>query len=787
MRGQESGARRPKLESEDGRPKLEDRSLKPEYRLDFGLRSSDFRHFYLFFCFFFQYLCLLINKQVNMKTRSTILVIIFVIFSRLTVIGGEGMWIPMLLQQMNEKEMQEMGMKITAEDIYSINKSSLKDAILLFGRGCTSEIISKDGLLLTNHHCGFGNIQKHSTLEHDYLTDGFWAMNRGEELPNPGLTATLLVEMRDVTDSILADVGESLSMKDRQSNIKANIKRVTDNFEKDSKYKASVKPFFQGNTYYMMITEVFKDIRLVGAPPSNIGKFGGDTDNWMWPRHTGDFSLFRIYVDKDGNPAEYSEDNVPYHPKFYFPISLDGVDEGDFTFVFGYPARTNEYLPSYAIEMITEVGNPDKIELRETRLDIFKKYSNKDPEVRIKYATKDARVANYWKKMIGESGGVKRMNGIEVKQKYEDEFTNWTSLSGNNQYAGLMPEFKKLYGELTPIKVAADYMMEAGMAIEIVKFASTYAKLVELSKDKTKSDDEINTEIEKLKKQNIAFFKDYYKPIDEEVMASLLRIYDNNLTAEFKPDFFNTIHKKYNYDYKAYTQYVFAKSMFDKEGSLTSLLNNYKSKSYKKIEKDPAYIMAMEMGRLFKEKLWGNMTSINNSIDSLQRIYMKAQMEMKPDDRFYPDANFTLRVTYGNVGGYSPKDAVYYKHFTTLDGIMEKEDPDIYDYVVTDRLRELYETKDYGQYADKDGSLHVGFAASNHTTGGNSGSPVLNANGELVGVNFDRCWEGTMSDLMYDPNVCRNISIDIRYFLFIVDKYAGAGYLLDEMKLVRGE
>jgi len=709
-----------------------------------------------------------------------------VLLSRVTLFAGEGMWIPMLLQQMNEKEMQEMGMEITAEDIYSLNKSSLKDAILLFGRGCTSEIISKDGLLLTNHHCGFGNIQKHSTVENDYLTDGFWAMNRNEELPNPGLTATLMIEMRDVTDSVLVNVNDEMTMNDRKAAIGANIKRITKNFERDSQYKASIKPFFKGNAYYMIITEVFKDIRLVGAPPSNIGKFGGDTDNWMWPRHTGDFSLFRIYVDKDGNPAEYSEDNVPYQPKFYFPISLEGVEENDFTFVFGYPARTNEYLPSYAVELITEVGNPNKIELRETRLGIFKKYSNKDPEVRIKYATKDARVANYWKKMIGESGGVKRMNGIEKKKDFEKEFNKWAKESDNDQYASILSEFESLYDELTPIQVAAEYMMEGGMAIELIKFASYYNKLVKLSKNDPDNKDAIDKELASLNKRNSGFFKDYYKPIDEEVMTALLKLYNDNMPdGDYKPEFLSTIKTKFGGDYKAYTNYVFSKSMFDDESKLTTLLDSYKPKNYKKIEKDPAYKMAMEMGNLFRAHLAGQMRSINNSIDSLMRIYMKAQMEMNPDARYYPDANFTLRVSYGNVNGYSPKDAVYYKHFTTLDGIMEKEDPDIYDYVVTDRLRELYETKDYGQYADKDGNLRVGFAASNHTTGGNSGSPVLNAKGELVGVNFDRCWEGTMSDLMYDPNVCRNISIDIRYFLFIVDKYAGAGYLLDEMTLIK--
>ena len=721
-----------------------------------------------------------------MRNLNIFLTLSFVILSRIYLFAGEGMWIPMLLQQMNEKEMKEMGMKITAEDIYSINKSSLKDAIVLFGRGCTGEIISNEGLLLTNHHCGYGNIQKHSSIDNDYLTDGFWAMNRDEELPNPGLTATIMIEMRDVTKEVLEGVDDdSMSMIIRNSLVKENIKNAISGFEENSKYKAKIVPFFKGNQYYMIVTETFKDIRLVGAPPSNIGKFGGDTDNWMWPRHTGDFSLFRIYVDKDGNPAEYSEDNVPYQPKYFLPISIDGVDEGDFTFVFGYPARTNEYLPSYAVELITEKRNPDKIDLRETRLDIFSKYSNKYPEVRIKYASKHARVSNYWKKMIGESAGVERMKGIDKKMEFEDNFVKWADESETPQYAGILVEFKKLYTKLEPLQVATDYLNEAGMAIEIVKYANTYKKLVGISKDASVSEKDIKTEIEKLKQNNQYFFKDYYQPIDEEVMSALLILYDENMPdGKYKPEFFKTIHGKFKGNYQAYTKYVFSKSMFDKENKLGEFLNTYKANRYKKIQKDPAFEIASQLGSIYNNNIRKQVLAINNSIDSLSRIYMKAQMEMLPNHRFYPDANFTLRVSYGNVSGYHPKDAVYYAPFSTLEGIMEKENPEIYDYVVTERLRELYTSKDYGEYADEDGELHVAFIASNHTTGGNSGSPVLNANGELVGVNFDRCWEGTMSDLMYDPNVCRNISIDIRYFLFIVDKYAGAGYLLNEMSLV---
>ncbi len=698
----------------------------------------------------------------------------------------EGMWIPMLLKQLNEKEMKEMGMKITADDIYSINHSSLKDAILLFGRGCTSEIISKDGLLLTNHHCGYSAIQKHSSLEHDYLTNGFWAMNKKEELPNPGLTATLMIEMREVTQDVLEGITDEMTEQQRHDKIRENSKKIIEDFEKNSEYRAVIKPFFKGNQYYMIITETFKDIRLVGAPPSNIGKFGGDTDNWMWPRHTGDFSLFRIYVGPDGKPAEYSEDNVPYQPKFYFPISLKGIDEGDFTFVFGYPARTNEYLPSYALKLITEVENPQKIKLRQTRLDIFNQYSNEDPEVRIKYAAKDARVANYWKKMIGESRGIKRLHGIEKKQAFEQKFQSWAQSSPDldKQYGSLLGDFKNAYEELKPYNLAYDYVVEAGLAIELVNFANRFNKLIELSKEKNITEEKITAETQKLQRYAQNFFKDYYKPIDREVMPALLKLYDQNLPAAYKPDVFNTIQSKYKGDYEAYSEYVFKKSFLDDADEVNTFLENYRRKDYKKLQKDPAYQLASDIISFYRNQVYHQRNAVKSKIDSLMRIYMAAQMEMQPDKRFYPDANFTLRVTYGFVDGYSPADAVEYDYFTTLEGIMEKEDPEIYDYVVEEKLKEIYRNKDYGPYARKDGKMPVCFVASNHTTGGNSGSPVLNANGELIGVNFDRCWEGTMSDLMYDPKVCRNITLDIRYFLLILDKFAGAGYLLDEMNLV---
>ncbi len=721
-----------------------------------------------------------------MKRILFVTVILLTLLSRFAY-AGEGMWIPALLKQLNEKEMKAMGMNISADDIYSINHSSMKDAILLFGSGCTSEIISKEGLLLTNHHCGYSFIQRHSSVEHDYLTNGFWAMSKEEELPNPGLTATMMIRMEDVTKRVLEGVSENMTEKERRSIIKKNSEKIVKETVKDTPYEAKIKAFFKGNTYYIIVTQTFKDIRLVGTPPSNIGKFGGDTDNWMWPRHTGDFSLFRIYVGRDGKPAEYSEDNVPYQPKYYFPISLKGVNEGDFTFVYGYPARTNEYLPAKAVELITEKENPEKIKLREARINIFKKYAEQSPELRIKYAAKEARVANYWKKMIGQSRGIKRFDGIEKKREFEKRFTQWVNGDNErkNKYGNLLPALNKTYEKLEPYQKSYDYLYEAGFGIEMVTFAYRFEKLVKMCEEGKTKDNEIQKAVESLKKSTKSFYKDYYRPVDIEVMTKMLEYWDKGIEFPYKPGFFNTIHKKFNSDYAAYTGYVFKKSFLDDNEKVNSFLDDFTCKKIKKLKNDPFYKIEHQIYTMYKSVKSNNIEPINMQIDSLMRLYMKAQMEMQPGKRFYPDANFTLRVTYGNVKGFSPADAVEYLPYTTLKGIMEKENPEIYDYVVEPRLKELYEKKDYGQYADKDGSLHVCFIADNHTSGGNSGSPVFDADGNLTGVNFDRCWEGTMSDLMFDPKVCRNISLDIRYFLFILDKYAGAGYLLDEMKLVK--
>ena len=712
---------------------------------------------------------------------TTIAIILFSSIVR----ADEGMWIPALLQR-NEAEMQAMGMKITADDIYSINHSSMKDAVVLFGGGCTGEIVSDQGLLLTNHHCGYGWIQRHSTVEHDYLTDGFWAMTMEEELPCPGLTVTMLKNMVDVTDKVLEGVTDQTTDEERAQLVKENIKKLVEETEKTTEYKVTVESFYQGNQYFLMYNEIFKDIRMVGAPPSNIGKFGGDTDNWVWPRHTGDFSIFRVYVDKDGKPAEYSEENVPYKPDYHFTISLKGVEKDDFTFVFGYPARTNEYLPSVAVNQEANVIYPVVVDLRTQILDIYNKYQEKDAKVRIQYASKHAGLGNGWKKWMGVIEGIRSFKGIEKKRAFETAYNDWCMQARNRmKYMHALRDFTPVYEEYEKYRMATTYMTEAGFSIELISYAASFAELGEVTKDTPQ--EEIDNIISSLKAETKAFFKDYYQPIDEEVAVTMLEAYRAAQPEDFRPEILNEIDKKYKGDVKAYVDYLFKKSIFTSEENVNKLLDGFKPAKAKKLMKDPAIVAYNSMYEFYRDNVKDKSKECNDRINNLRRVYMEGQMKMipevYPERNLYPDANFTLRVTYGKVGGFKPKDAVTYRHFTTLDGIMQKENPDIYDYVVTDRLHELYDAKDYGRYADKDGSMHVAFIAGNHTTGGNSGSPILNAEGQLLGLNFDRTWEGTMSDLVYDPSICKNISVDIRYVLFLIDKYAGCTRLIDEMTI----
>lgn len=717
------------------------------------------------------------------KVSGVLMLIIFMIAPKAQ--ADEGMWIPMLLKKYNIEDMQAKGFKLTAEDIYSINQASLKDAIVIFGGGCTGEIISKDGLLITNHHCGYGHIQRHSSVENDYLTDGFWAMSREEELANPGLRVTFLVKMDDVTTKVLEGVTEKMEFGERAAIIRTNSRKAQSDAIEGTHYKARVTPFFDGNQYFIFIYEDYLDVRLVGAPPSSIGKFGGETDNWMWPRHTGDFSIFRIYAGKDNQPAPYSEENVPYSPKKHLPISLKGVEKGDFTLVFGYPGRTSEYVPSFVIEDQVENTIPTSIELRTKSLDIVLAAMEISPKIRIQYSAKKSRIANGWKKNQGILKGLIRLNAVNKKKQYEKNFEQWVESDRVLQlrYGGLLKEYRQIVEARSPYALANTFASDAGRASEIIAFAGRFEGLGR-SLAEGADKELIKEEVEALEGYISKHFKDYHAPTDQKLLAELFKAWVDGAEEEFVPSLLLEINKEYEGDIEAYAENVFKKSVFSSEEKLTAFLAKLKSSNAKKILQDPALLMNKSISELRKNVIGPGLINGQGRIAELKRLYMQAQMEMESDKVFAPDANFTLRVTYGQIDDFVPKDGVAYRHYTTLKGIVEKDNPDIYDYRVPARLKELYESKDFGQYGFE-GKMPVCFIASNHTSGGNSGSPVINAEGHLIGVNFDRNWEGTMSDLMYDPDMCRNISIDIRYALFIIDKFAGASHLVEEMDLRR--
>jgi hypothetical protein len=698
--------------------------------------------------------------------------------------SDEGMWIPLFLAEMNEAEMQAMGMNISAEDIFSLNNTSLKDAIVIFGGGCTGGIISDKGLILTNHHCGYGRIQALSSLENDYLTNGYWAMEQSEELPAPGLKATFLVRIEEVTDSVLNGVTQTMTETERRKKILENINSIQDRATEGNHYQAIIKPFFYGNRFFLTVNEVFEDVRFVGAPPSSIGNFGGDTDNWMWPRHTADFSLFRIYADRDNKPAPYSDENVPYVPKKHLSIALDGVQEGDFTFVFGYPGSTQQYIPSWAVEMQANVLNPVRISIRDKRLDIFRKYMNQSHEIRLQYAAKEASIANGWKKWIGENRGIRRLNAIEQKEAFQTSFSNWVDSDPQRKekYSSLLPALEKTYSKLSVVSYYAEYLREVLFGIEAFRFSRTFKNLAELSKEKG-NEDTIASVIERQKVVAAGFFKDYQPDIDREVFETIVGDYFQRVKKEELPEGLIGLEKKFKGDFAKMKQYLFDNSIFVSQSKVEALLAGYKPAQLKKIEKDPVYQLTNDFFDLYTGRYQEEIRELTIETDSLMRIYMQANIEMQPMRRFYPDANFTLRIAYGNVDGYNPDDGVLFRYYTTLDGIMEKEDPDIFDYKVDKRLKEFHSSGDFGRYADEDGKMRICFIATNHTSGGNSGSPVLNGDGHLIGINFDRCWEGTMSDIIYDMSQCRNISLDIRYCLFIIDKFAGAGHIIDELTI----
>lgn len=690
-----------------------------------------------------------------------------------------GMWIPSLLKGMNETEMKNLGMKISAEDIYSVNKSSLKDAVPQFDGGCTAEMISDKGLLLTNHHCGFDAIQNHSTVEHDYLRDGFWAYKMEDELPNKGMVVMFVVRIEDVTTKVLEGINLLNNEADKQKKIQANIAALSTSLPKESWQENKIRTFYDGNQYLLFVTETFKDIRFVGAPPSSIGKFGSDTDNWVWPRHTGDFSLFRIYADKNNRPAEYSSENIPYKPKHFFPISIEGLKENDFTMVMGYPGRTQEYLPAIAVEQLVSTLNPAKIEVRDAALKAQDRFMRKDQAIKIQYASKYASVANYWKKWIGETKGLKKSNAVDVKRKFETDFQQKVLKAGKQaEYGTLLADFEKNYTEIKEYALARDYFTE--VALRNTEILSVGYKLYQLEQLLNSKGEQAFSDRKNNLSNGIAdFYKDYNSDVDKAVFEQLMYLYATKSPKQFLPQ------SLIGSDISKLTTEIFGTSKLINLENFKSLLEGDSKTVLEKMNADKGYQLIKQMSDAYLKNVAPKFDEINLKNTATQRTYMKAIMELSPKSaRIFPDANSTLRVTYGKVKGYKPNDAVIYEPYTYLDGIVEKYIPGDYEFDVPAKLLELYQTKNYGNYS-KNGKLPVCFIATNHTTGGNSGSPALDAKGNLVGLNFDRVWEGTMSDIYYSPDICRNIMVDTRYILFIIDKFAGAQNIIKELKIIQ--
>jgi len=707
-----------------------------------------------------------------MFVKRLILLFSLVSFGISQVFADEGMWLPFLLGK-NYDQMKKLGLKITPEQIYSVNQSCIKDAIVNFGNFCTGEIISQDGLILTNHHCGFDAVQSHSSVEHDYITNGFWAGNHSEELPNPGLTATFLLRMEDVTERY-----KSKTTEEEQDALLNELKKEYGG--EGTNYKVEVEDFYAGNQKIIFVYQVFSDVRLVGTPPSAVGKFGGDTDNWMWPRQTGDFSLFRVYMSKDGKPSEYAADNIPYHPRYHLTVSTAGVKKNDFSMVLGYPGSTERYMSSYGIEMTYQQSNPAKIKLREKKLAIIKEDMDADPKVRIQYASKYAQVSNYYKYFIGQNQGLKRLGVIDEKRNEEIAFNNWVQQDNtrNNLYGGVINSYKNIYSDYEKVNLPYVYLEESAFATEILLFAYKTNKLYNLLFAKESTTEAATT----LQKYATDYFKDYNKTTDQKVFAALLSMYYSDIDPALHPTIFKLVEKKYHKDFSKYAAMVFAKSAFANKEVFDAFMKNPTAAF---LEKDPGFVCMISIISDFRTNVAPALVNVMDRLDKNNSLYLRGILDMRKNDVTYPDANFTMRVTYGTVQDYYPRDAVYYNYYTTLDGIIEKEDSTNEEFIVPPKLKELYKSKTYGSYANEDGKLPVCFITTNDITGGNSGSPVLNGNGELIGVAFDGNWEAMSGDIIYEPALQRCICVDIRYVLFMIEYYAGAKHLIEEMTITK--
>lgn len=711
------------------------------------------------------------------------LLVLFFVFLATLGRADEGMWLPLLIDRLNYVDMQKEGLKLTAEEIYSINHSSLKDAIIQFGNGCTGEMISSQGLVLTNHHCGYGAIQSHSTIEHDYLADGFWAMNLKEELPNEGLTARFLVRIEDVTARVLEGLNDQMTERERNAKISELSKAIQSEATQGTGYDARVASFFNGNEFYLFVYEVFRDVRLVGAPPSSIGKFGADTDNWMWPRHTGDFSLFRVYTGPDGKPASFSDENIPMKPRHHLPVSLDGYEKGDFAMIMGYPGSTDRYLTSWGVNLAIEISNPTIVKIRGKKLDIMRKDMDANREVAIKYASKYAGVSNYWKYFIGQTRGLKRLKVLEDKQKIENEFQVWVNADPvrMEKYGKVLSDIEaayKTYGEYT---LQRWYFIESVMrGAEVMTLAQSFTGLGNELGEKAPSQEKIDRLKEALDKSVERHFKNYNRPTDVKLLSAMLQMYYENVPVQQQPEAFRQMVEKNKGDFKVLADRIFARSIFADEAKVRAFLEK---PGLKVLKKDPAYTLSVMMVEKFRENQ-KNLEEANEMLERGNRLFVAGLREMQPERKFYPNANSTMRLTYGKVLDYYPADAVHYNYFTTLKGVMEKEDPDNWEFVVPAKLKELYEKKDFGPYAMDNGQMPVAFLSTTDITGGNSGSPVINGKGELIGLAFDGNWEAMSGDIAFEPELQRTISVDIRYVLFIIDKYAGAKNIINELTLV---
>jgi len=687
----------------------------------------------------------------------------------------EGMLIPSLIEAF-ESDMKAMGMRLTAEDLYSVNKSSVKDAIMHFGGGCTAEIVSPQGLLLTNHHCGYSQVQSHSSLEHDYLKNGFWAKTKADELPNAGLTATRIVRIDDVTASMLSGTAGITDPAKLQQIMAANMKTLIDDAKRGTHYTADVQAFDYGNSYYLMLKEVFLDVRLVGSPPNSIGKFGGDTDNWVWPRHTGDFSVFRIYAGADNKPAPYSASNVPYVPLHHLPIAFKDRVEGEFTMVYGFPGLTEQHLSSGNLQYIIDQQRPMEISMRTKSLSVIDAAMRASDQTRIQYSAKQARIANAWKKNIGQIGGLKQLDAVSIKKDYEAEYIRRANSKDEWKiYAPIVDQMNNL------VVAKSTYEYHYTLIVEYLFVGPELFRLARVLEDmernyaKYKESGELEKKLENMRKGAEGFFKDYDVKVDQGIF--------DVLTVEFRkyldPKF--TIAGVNN---PALSKTIYAKSMLVSKEKYLAFLKNLSEKSFKKLNKDPGYAYFKQCWSVFQEDILPGSMEFSNEMDALLKTYVAGKKVMFKDEKQWSDANSTLRITYGKLEGSAPTDGMAYTSHTTLKGIIDKYQTGNPDFELLPRMLELYDSKDFGDYA-QNGELWVCFTGSNHTTGGNSGSPVLNADGHLMGLNFDRSWESTMSDFLFDPARCRNIVVDIRYVLWVMDKYSGAKHLVDEMTLVR--